>query len=208
MIKTRGINASIGGDIDPILRCDQRLEMASPLIVGIVARNASGSPVSPLKGQVRGLPPQGDLDGGQRAARLRPQGPQAGAIPTDDERVRATARGIRRTIGVAKTTKAPATNDKLLAMVALRDCSLAAFRDRALLLLGFAGAFRRSELVALDVADIERTAQGLRITIRQSKTDQEGAGQTIAVVRGSVVCPIDALKAWLSKQQVAVKAVA
>jgi integrase len=61
------------------------------------------------------------------------------------------------------------------------------------------GAFRRSELVALDVADIDETAEGLRITIQRSNTDQEGAGQTIAIVRGSVVYPIEALKAWLAK---------
>lgn len=84
------------------------------------------------------------------------------AVPTDDERVRATARGIRRTIGTARTRKAPATNNRLLAMVALHGRTLSALRDRALLLLGFAGAFRRSELVALDVSDIEETTEGLR----------------------------------------------
>jgi site-specific recombinase XerD len=119
-------------------------------------------------------------------------------IPTDDERVRATARGIRRTIGTAATKKAPATSDKLLAMVAIQDSSMASLRDRALLLLGFAGAFRRSELVALDVADIVETAEGLRVTIRHSKTDQEGSGATIAIVRGSVACPVAALKTWLA----------
>ena len=51
---------------------------------------------------------------------------------------------------------------------------LTGLRDRALLLLGFAGAFRRSELVALDVADIAETETGLLVTIRRSKTDQEG----------------------------------
>jgi integrase len=75
---------------------------------------------------------------------------------------------------------------------------LTALRDRALLLLGFAGAFRRSELVALDCEDIEETAEGLKVTIRRSKTDQEGEGATIAVVRGSVACPVEALRAWLS----------
>jgi len=55
-------------------------------------------------------------------------------------------------------------------------------RDRALLLLGFSGAFRRSELVALDVSDLEETDDGFRITIRHSKTDQEGRGQVIAVL--------------------------
>jgi hypothetical protein len=55
-------------------------------------------------------------------------------------------------------------------------------RDRAILLLGFAGAFRRSELVALDVTDLEFCDGGMRVHIRRSKTDQEGAGDTIAIV--------------------------
>ena len=63
--------------------------------------------------------------------------------------------------------------------------------------LGFAGAFRRSELVALDVADIAETETGLLVTIRRSKTDQEGEGVTIAIARGDVACPVKALRAWL-----------
>jgi site-specific recombinase XerC len=74
---------------------------------------------------------------------------------------------------------------------------LKGFRDRALLLLGFAGAFRRSELVALDVADLEETEEGMRVSIRRSKTDQEGKGEVIAIVRGSVNCPVKAVKNWL-----------
>jgi site-specific recombinase XerD len=70
-------------------------------------------------------------------------------------------------------------------------------RDRALLLVGFAGAFRRSELVALDVADLEETETGLLVTIRRGKTDQEGTGRTIAIPRGDVACPVKALRAWL-----------
>ena len=66
-----------------------------------------------------------------------------------------------------------------------------------MLLLGFAGAFRRSELVALDVADIEETETGLLVTIRRSKTDQEGEGVTIAIARGDVACPAKALREWL-----------
>ena len=74
---------------------------------------------------------------------------------------------------------------------------LKGIRDRALLLLGFAGAFRRSELVALDVADLEETEDGFKIIIRRSKTDQEGYGATIAIVRGGATCPVKAVKAWL-----------
>jgi hypothetical protein len=55
------------------------------------------------------------------------------------------------------------------------------------LLLGFAGAFRRSELVALDVADIEETPEGLLVTIRRSKTDQKGLGRKVAIPRGDTL---------------------
>jgi integrase len=63
--------------------------------------------------------------------------------------------------------------------------------------LGFAGAFRRSELVALDVEDLESCEAGLRVQICRSKTDQEGVGTTIAIVAGSVACPAKAVQVWL-----------
>jgi integrase len=67
--------------------------------------------------------------------------------------------------------------------------------DRALLLLGFAGALRRSELVALDVADLESDADGVRIIIRRSKTDQEGAGDFVPIPNGTKLRPLAALLA-------------
>lgn len=54
-------------------------------------------------------------------------------------------------------------------------------RDSALLLIGFAGAFRRSEIVALNVEDVEFVREGLVIMLRQSKTDQEGEGRKVAI---------------------------
>jgi site-specific recombinase XerD len=118
--------------------------------------------------------------------------------PTNSEAVKATLRGIRRTAGSAPSRKTPATTDKVLAMVAEAGTNLKGIRDRAILLLGFAGAFRRSELVALNIADLEFCAGGLRVSIRKSKTDQEGLGATIAVARGSITCPVDAVRAWIS----------
>jgi site-specific recombinase XerD len=135
---------------------------------------------------------------GRRIAAIRYAHKLAGLVlPTDDERVRATMRGIRRSIGAAPVKKAPATVERILTMVPIADGRLATIRDRALLLLGFAGAFRRSELVALDVADIEEMTEGLRVTIRRSKTDQEGCGNVIAIPRGTMACPVAALKTWL-----------
>jgi site-specific recombinase XerD len=123
--------------------------------------------------------------------------------PTDAEGVKATMRGIRRTFGGARNKKAPAVAAKMLSMVATAPAGLAGLRDRALLLLGFAGAFRRSELVALDVADIEETETGMLVTIRRSKTDQEAMGRTIAIAWGDVACPVKALRAWLDAAGIA-----
>jgi site-specific recombinase XerC len=95
------------------------------------------------------------------------------ALPTVAEGVKATMRGIRRTYGSARLRKAPAVAGKMLGMVATAPDELVGLRDRALLLIGLGGALRRSELVALDVADIEETETGLLVTIRSSKTDQE-----------------------------------
>jgi len=135
---------------------------------------------------------------GRRVAAIRYAHKLAGKdVPTDDERVRATVRGIRRAVGTAPTKKAPATADRIIAMAPVAGTRHAGLRDRALLLLGFAGAFRRSELVALDIEDIEETKEGLRVTIRRGKTDQEGKGTTIAIVRGAVACPVVAYKAWI-----------
>jgi site-specific recombinase XerC len=108
-------------------------------------------------------------------------------------------RNIWVALGCTPARKAPATADRILAMVANAGTDLKGLRDRAMLLLGFAGAFRRSELVALDIADLEFCAGGVRVCIRKSKTDQEGFGATIAVARGSIACPVDALRIWIKE---------
>ena len=117
--------------------------------------------------------------------------------PTHAERVKAIVRGIRRTIGTAQAKKAPATAEVVLAMVQVAPNTLRGLRDRALILLGFAGAFRRSELAGLAVSDLEEVGEGLRVTLRRSKTDQEGAGRVVPIPRGSVACPVAATRAWL-----------
>lgn len=119
--------------------------------------------------------------------------------PAGHEAVRAVMRGIRRTAGAAPAQKAPATADRIGAMLqAIPDDTLLGQRDRALLLLGFAGAFRRSELVALQVADLAFEPDGVRVLIRRSKADQDGRGQEIAIPRGTKLRPVAALQAWLA----------
>jgi site-specific recombinase XerC len=135
---------------------------------------------------------------GRRLAAIRYVHKLAGhEPPTNSEAVKATLRGIRRATGSAPARKVPATSDKILAMVQTASLSPKGLRDRAILLLGFGGAFRRSELVALDIADIEFYGGGLRVTIRKSKTDQEGQGATIAIAKGSIACPVEATLNWI-----------
>jgi integrase len=154
----------------------------------------SGNPA----GRPKGSRNKSTLALDRRVAAIRYAHKLAGIqTPTDAEGVKATMRGIRRTFGGARNKKAPAVAAKMLGMVAAAPDSLAGQRDRALLLLGFAGAFRRSELVALDVADIAEKETGLLVTIRGSKTDQERQGETIAIARGDNACPVKALREWL-----------
>src|SRR5262249_11273619 len=113
---------------------------------------------------------------GRRVAAIKYRHKTAGmASPTDDERVKAVMHGARRTLGVAPRKLAAATSEKVIGMSTLSRSGIAGKRDKAILLLGFALAARRSELVTLDVDDITACAEGLRIRIKKSKTDQIGA---------------------------------
>ena len=96
-----------------------------------------------------------------------------------------TLAGIKRTHGTNQNGKAPAVIADLRAMISAQPDTLAGLRDRALLLLGFAGALRRSELVGLDVEDLDFTSAGLVVTLRRSKTDQDGGGRRVGVPYGS-----------------------
>lgn len=117
--------------------------------------------------------------------------------PANTELVRATLRGIRHTHGSSQRQVAPVVREDVLQMVA-GLAGTKGIRDRALLLIGFAGAFRRSELVSLSVADIEYEQQGMLIHLRFSKTDPEGHGRKVAIpyARGAV-CPVLSLQRWL-----------
>jgi site-specific recombinase XerD len=122
--------------------------------------------------------------------------------PGQSEIVKATLRGICRTIGIAPNRKEPITAERVRAMVKTAPNSLIGSRDRALLLLGFAGALRRAELVGLDVSDLKETKAGLCLQIRASKTDQERHGQIIAIAPGNTACPLKALKTWLAAAEI------
>lgn len=113
--------------------------------------------------------------------------------------IRETMAGIRRTHGTAQSGKAPILTADVRRMVAAQSDTLLGRRNRALLLLGFAGAFRRSELVGLDLGDLTFTAEGMIVTLTRSKTDQEGQGRTIGIPYGATpaTCPVRVVKAWI-----------
>ena len=119
--------------------------------------------------------------------------------------VRNTLKGIKRTHGTAAVQKAPALTEDVRAMVDVADAGLIGARDRALILLGFAGAFRRSEMVGLDAADCAFSKDGLTIALRRSKTDQEGAGRRVGIPYGSnpETCPVRVIQAWMEQAGVA-----
>ncbi len=113
--------------------------------------------------------------------------------------VRDVLKGIRRRHGTAPRKARAATTPIVKALVSTcGDGALIDIRDRAVVLLGFASALRRSELVALEVDDVEFGADGARLRIRRSKGDPEGAGETVGVLAtGTATCPVAALQMWL-----------
>ena len=106
--------------------------------------------------------------------------------------------GIRRRLGSAQHPKTAILTEDLRTMVRALPETLRGSRDRAILLVGFGGAFRRSELAALDREDCEISHAGVIITVRRSKTDQEGRGRSVGIPRSKRTCPVAALERWLT----------
>ena len=131
-----------------------------------------------------------------------------------DEPLHSVWAGITRTKGVAVDKVSPTLPDDLRLMVEAlpRDgdgeWTLAARRDRALLLVGFAGALRRSELVAIEAGHVQFTAEGMRLRLPRSKADQEGRGATLGIHYGRMpaTCPVRALRSWLQAGREAIGA--
>jgi integrase len=107
-------------------------------------------------------------------------------------------KGIKRTVGTAQPGKEPLFTLEIRKMIAALPQNLQGARDRALLVIGFAGGFRRSELAALDTDDVAETDDGLVLSLRRSKTDQEGQGSKVALPFGSQpeTCPVRSFRAW------------
>lgn len=127
------------------------------------------------------------------------------ADPTAYEEIKAVMTGIRRETGTASNQKDAMTIDLLRKLIGNLppDDTLSTKRDRAILLLGFAGAFRRSELVALNVGDVKING-ALRVTVRKSKTDQEAKGKVkvIPAIDEPSLDPIRALRDYLDTAKI------
>ena len=118
--------------------------------------------------------------------------------------VRNALDAIKREKGTMQRGKSPILMEDLQNMVAFFDTNdIAGIRDKALLLTGFMGAFRRSELVGIDIEDLTFTNEGVIILLAKSKGDQEGQGQYVAIPYSTspMLCAVVALKCWLDFSQ-------
>ncbi|MDY6083806.1 MAG: site-specific integrase [Dialister sp.] len=125
--------------------------------------------------------------------------------PCRDWLVRETLIGLTRIKGAAQKGKTPVYWDELRAMIGCMDLkTLAGVRDKAILLTGFMGAFRRSEIAGLNAEDIARLPQGIIISVTRSKTDQEQKGQQVAIpyISDKTMCAITALNAWVQQAHI------
>ncbi len=114
----------------------------------------------------------------------------------------AMLRGIRRTFGSAQREAKPLLREDMIAIIERMGDRPKDIRDKALLLIGFAGAFRRSELVS-DVTNIEHVCQGLVIDLRFSKTDQDAKGRKIGIPFGRTRwCPVTHVADWLNLSEI------
>jgi integrase len=118
--------------------------------------------------------------------------------PRHAPEVRAVRAGIRRTLGTAPRQAAPLLIPELRRALAALPSTLLGVRDRALLLVGWTGAFRRSALVSVDIAHLAFGPDGVTINVRRDKTDQKGRGRIVALPFGSSadICPVRSLRAW------------
>ena len=134
------------------------------------------------------------------AAIARASGVAGRPLDTKHPAIRETLRGIARTHGSRGRRSAALTTSELKTLSGSCGAGLAGDRDRALLLVGFAGALRRSELVALDVEHLSWSDNGVKLLLPKSKTDKDGEGAEVMIVCGrhEATCPVRALRRWLA----------
>ena len=116
--------------------------------------------------------------------------------------------GIKRNKGTKQTSKKPLLINEIKLIIDVINNSniklLRRIRDKALILLGFSGGFRRSELVNLEYEDLDFVSEGVKILIKRSKTDQSGEGMIKALpyFPTATYCPVENLKTWLTQSNI------
>ena len=135
------------------------------------------------------------------AAIARASGVAGHPLDTKHPAIRETLRGIGRTHGSRGRRSAALTTAELRKLSGVCEPGLAGDRDRALMLTGFAGALRRSELVSLNVERLTWSNDGVKLLLEKSKTDKEGEGAEVMIVFGRYeeTCPARALRRWLDE---------
>lgn len=171
-------------DLQDFLNWGGAIPCTAEILAAYVANRASSLATATITRRVVGI--------------ARAHTTQGFSDPSKADLVRTVLRGVRRVNGTGQRQVAPLIKqdvmDILPSLKDLRGC-----RDRALILLGYASALRRSELVALQMNDLENVREGLVIHLRRSKTDQDGKGRKIAIPWGRTsACPVKAVHAWLA----------
>jgi len=125
-------------------------------------------------------------------------------LDTKHPAIRETLRGIARVHGSRGRKAAALTTSELKSLSVVFGDDLTGCRDRALLLVCFAGALRRSELVSLDAEKLIWFEDGVKLSLEKSKTDKEGKGAEITIVygRNEATCPVRALRSWLDRARI------
>lgn len=128
----------------------------------------------------------------------------AGETTPINDAVREVEKGIRRERGIAQNKAKPLLLEQLEIVLSRIPSDFIGIRDKAIILIGFLGAFRRSEIVSIDLEHIEEVPQGIVITLPRSKTDQEGEGRLIPIpwVHDTSLCAVTALRKWLDVAQI------
>lgn len=181
---SRSTLKAIASDIAHFKNWGGQIPASPETVARYVAEHASSLAVSTLKRRLSSIS-QTHLDHGIPS-------------PTANQTVRRTMQGISRVHGTARRQAAPLSVNDVASVVSDIEDQPTGHRDRALILLGFAGAFRREELCGLERSCLEFTQSGVLVTISKSKTDQYAEGQTIQIPRsGKATCPVSALERWL-----------
>jgi len=155
--------------------------------------------------------------GGRKGAKLKPKTAQrhlaaiaaahrASGLEFDAQHpiLKRTMTGILRTFGARQEGARALRGADIEAICKIFSLDLRSVRNKAIILLGFAGGFRRSEIVGLNVGDLAFEDGVLRVTLRRSKTDQEGEGRTIVIMPGKnpTTCAVASVRAWLKKADI------